>query len=177
MNVNYKIKENGKPTLHISRDESGVTFNQTTGDKFKYTKSNLFIAESKINNPRRKGQRNFVLSVRLDGDCGDYKMSQIKFNEEELPILRDNINKILNEDKKKVIKNELFGIDKKYKFICSKSQSYKEASVGTEFYRKFIGTLINYDSPFTGRFFIINENGALEIIPMQSVIEMTEINE
>lgn len=37
------------------------------------------------------------------------------------------------------------------------------------------GTLINIDSPFTGRFFIENDNGALEIIYIGSVVEMREI--
>jgi len=36
------------------------------------------------------------------------------------------------------------------------------------------GLLMNYDKPFTGRFFIEDENGSLTIIPMTSVVLMTE---
>jgi hypothetical protein len=50
---------------------------------------------------------------------------------------------------------------------------YSEPYVGEVFHAK--GNLVNIDTPFTGRFFIENENGALEIIPMMGVVEMREV--
>lgn len=174
INIYHKIKENGKPVIYISRKGSG-TLGWLTEEKFKYNQSNLIISESQINNPRTKDDRSFIVVVRLDGDNGKYKKSQMSFDQNELSILRDNIDEILDVGKEETPNNELFGIGKKYKFVCSKFGNYKDDNTYSGVCKKHIGTLINYDSPFIGRFFIKNENGALEIIPMQSVIEMIEI--
>lgn len=76
-------------------------------------------------------------------------------------------------------RNKLIGFGNKYKITYFQGANYKYVLNNdiTPTVETVTGRLINYDSPFTGRFFIENDNGALEIIPMSSVVEMREIVE
>ncbi|MBD5589357.1 hypothetical protein [Clostridium botulinum] len=169
MKVNYKIKENGKPSVAFSKEGHYTSFNLLTNEHFSYKKQNLFLHESKLNSNNSNKDRRFTISIRQDGDNKEvkkYKMAQMNLNEEELTIIRDNINKMLDDNTYK---------NKKYEIVYYKGGKYENAINGLRGVFIIRGTLINYDSPFTGRFFLKNENGALEIVPMASVVEMREI--
>ncbi|APR02581.1 hypothetical protein RSJ2_3944 (plasmid) [Clostridium botulinum] len=181
MKVNYKIKENGKPSVAFSKEGHYTSFNLLTDEHFNYRKQNLFLHEMKLNNNNSNKDRRFTISIRQDGDNKEvkkYKMAQMNLNEEELTIIRNNINKMLDDNTYKNRKNEendLPFCNKKYEIVYYKGGKYKNAINGLGQVNCIRGTLINYDSPFVGRFFVENENGALEIIPMVSVVEMREI--
>ena len=176
MDTSYEIGSNGKPRVEFSKECKGVTqFNRTTGKIFKIGKETLFLTEYKINSPKEVIERSFRMSLKQDGindNAGEYRIAQMKLNKEELTNIRDNINKILNETK---VEKELLGCDKKYEINYFKGGSYKEPTAEGKYIETTAGTLINYDSPFTGRFFLKKDNGALEIIPMASIVEMREI--
>ena len=86
------------------------------------------------------------------------------------------INDKITENNKR---NKLIGSGNKYKITYFQGANYKYVLSNNirPIVETVTGRLINYDSPFTGRFFIENDNGALEIIPMTSVVEMREIVE
>lgn len=95
-------------------------------------------------------------SYKLDG------ISEYFFSKEELELIEEIKSDILNEK----------WLGKKYEMTYFQSK-YEESYGSKIFHAK--GKLINIDHPFIGRFFIENENGALEIIPMMGVIEMREV--
>jgi hypothetical protein len=64
---------------------------------------------------------------------------------------------------------------KKYKINYLKGSRYKDAFNQGGKVSTITGKLINIDTPFTGRFFLENDNGALEIILMETVVEMREV--
>ncbi|HDK7314166.1 TPA: hypothetical protein PTV97_003302 [Clostridium botulinum] len=181
MKVDYKIRESGKPSVTFSKEGHYTSFNLVTKECFESNKRNLFLLEQKIkryNNLNKN--RAFCIGVRHDGtykDAGKYKVAQMDLNEEELITIRDNINKILDDNtyNKNKEENDLSFCNKKYEIVYYKGGKYENAINGLGRVNCIKGTLINYDSPFTGRFFLENENGALEIIPMVSVVEMREI--
>ncbi|HID0881284.1 TPA: hypothetical protein ACXDAY_002236 [Clostridium botulinum] len=180
MEVNYKIKENGKPSVAFSKEGLYISFNLLTKEYFNYKKQNLFLHESKLNSNNSNKDRRFTISIRQDGDNKEvkkYKMAQMDLKEDELIVVRNNINKILDDNtyNKKKEENDLPFCNKKYEIVYYKGGKYKNAINGLGQVNCIKGTLINYDNPFTGRFFLENENGALEIIPMVSVVEMREI--
>jgi len=173
--TNYKIGDNGKPRVNFSKEYKGLTQYNIHNGKFNIGKVTLFLAEYKINSLRGVGDRSFIISLRQDGrgrDIGEYKQSQMKFNKDELMNVRDNINKMLNEE---IEEDFLLGCEKKYTINYFKGGSYKESTANGKYIETVVGTLINYDNPFTGRFFLRKDNGSLEIIPMASVIEMRQI--
>lgn len=69
--------------------------------------------------------------------------------------------------------NSWFG--KKYKINYLKGISYRDVFDQGGKVSTITGKLINIDTPFTGRFFLENDNGALEIILMETVVEMREV--
>ena len=66
-------------------------------------------------------------------------------------------------------------LGKQYEILYFRGGSYKSGIKLDENILTVKGTLIKFESPFAGRFFIKNFNGALEIITMESVVEMREI--
>ena len=179
MEINYKVGDNGKPRVNFSKDYSGLTqYNHISSEKFNIGKVTLFLAEYNLNNPTENDKREFVMSLRQDGrskNIGEYRLSQMKLNKDELIDIRNNINKMLDEE---ILDKEetLLGCKRKYIISYFKGGNYKEITSQRKYIEKATGVLINYDSPFTGRFFLENDNGALEIIPMASVIEMREVS-
>ncbi|MBZ9622925.1 hypothetical protein G9F71_008665 [Clostridium sp. FP2] len=102
METNYKISDNGKPKVSFSKEfKSLAQFDRVTGATFKIGKETLFISESKVNSHRESVERSFHISLRQDGvgrNIGEYSLSQMQFNKEELLIVRDNINKLIEQD-------------------------------------------------------------------------------
>ncbi|HCL4455174.1 TPA: hypothetical protein N2D10_003201 [Clostridium botulinum] len=180
MRVDYKMKENGKPSVTFSKEGHYTNFNFSTKECFNYNRQNLFLHELKQNCNNLNKNRCFTISIRQDGnnkEAGKYKMAQMNLEEDELIIIRDNINKILeyNTYNNKKKENYLPFCDKKYEIIYAKDGGCINTINDLTQIDCVKGTLINYDNPFTGRLFLENENGALEIIPMGSVLEMREI--
>ena len=123
-------------------------------------------------------------SEGCDVSCDLCARQAIKNAEGEEQVAMEEITKEIKveeiEDiKPKQVSENWFG--KKYKITYFKGSTYRmafDSSVKGKFeIASILGTLINIDAPFTGRFFIENLNGALEIVLMESVVEMREIVE
>lgn len=71
------------------------------------------------------------------------------------------------------INQQWFG--KKYEWHFYRGHDYRTGKEYQATMESIKGKLINFDDPFTGRFFIENEDGGLEIILMESVVDMREI--
>lgn len=138
----------------------------TNGDLVRVIKSTLSVAKKKF-----IGKEYKIKDVR--SDKYPYRLEGIDFywfNVEELELVE--VPTIPSEELKNTDGNWL---GKQYEILYFRGGKYRE---GMELNKNILtakGTLVNFDTPFTGRFFLENENGALEIIPMQSVVEMREV--
>jgi hypothetical protein len=95
MEIIMSIKENGKSHIHIYKDGNG-TLSPWGDSKFNYKKRNMFISEYGVSG--ESNERKFAISIRVDGrdsNEGEYKLTQMNFNEDELRNLRDSIDILL----------------------------------------------------------------------------------
>jgi len=98
MNVEYKLKENGKPLVTFKNTRMSGTLSPMNSNKFNYSAVNLFISEFRVSS--EMNERKFIIAMRMDGtykNKGQYRATQMGFDENELMELRDNIDKLLNE--------------------------------------------------------------------------------
>lgn len=87
MDINLRIKDNGKPTISIHKKGSYYV------GSMKVTDRNIFIIESKNNsNPQ---SRKFILSIRQNNNK-EYKLTQFNCDLDELIKIRDSIDEIIN---------------------------------------------------------------------------------
>lgn len=99
LKIQSEIKPNGKPCVKISKEINGIIHNGINNTKFHCGKENLFIIEQKVNSPIIDAKRNFIVSIRRDGiknNQGEFILSQMSFDEDELQKLRESIDSILN---------------------------------------------------------------------------------
>lgn len=90
-----RIKKNMKLAISITKD-TNLTLINLKGEKFYVTKNNMFISEQKTSNQ----ERSFVISIRNDGEHGEYKMGQLtSLSEKDLIMIRNSINIMLNKYK------------------------------------------------------------------------------
>lgn len=118
---NIKIKNNGKISISLKRNYSGLT----TGG-MKVDETALHISETKINSPRLDAERKFMLSLRSSNKSGEHKLTQLNCTEEDLADIREVINMILDttyqEDK---IKSDYEEYMEKIRFMCFSSKYFK----------------------------------------------------
>jgi len=98
MDINYKIKDNGKPSVSFKNAGMSGTLSPMSSKQFNYSAVNLFISEFRVNPEINK--RKFMIVMRMDGshkNKGEYRMAQMGFDESELLELRNNIDKMLND--------------------------------------------------------------------------------
>ncbi len=97
MNIDVRVKDNGKKVIHVTKSGTGV-INPRGNRQFKYMKQNMFISEYNSSDMDKNHKRKFVVSIRLDGkddDLGDYRLTQISFDESELRELKFQLDKLL----------------------------------------------------------------------------------
>jgi len=134
------------------------------GDKVKFIKNVGNAARYKYE--RYLGKTFIVEGVKQNPDIR-YDLIGIidlEFAEEELELYVEEI-----EDA-----NDNW-LGKQYEILYFRGGSYRLGIRQDDNILTVKGTLIKFESPFTGRFFLKNLNGALEIITMESVVEMREI--
>jgi hypothetical protein len=138
----------------------------TNGDLVKVIKSTLSAAKKEF-----IGKEYKIKDVRFDKY--PYRLEGINsywFKEEELELVK--LPEVPVEEFKPHEEN-WFG--KKYTINYLKGVRYKDVFNQGGKVSTITGKLINIDTPFTGRFFLENDNGALEIILMETVVEMREV--
>jgi hypothetical protein len=143
----------------------------TNGDLVRVIKSTLSEEKKKYIGKEYeiKDIRTDRYSYRLDG------IDFFWFSKEELELVE-----ALEKEPIELITPNLW-TGKQYKISYAEGSRYKDVfgtndGVGCKV-TSTTGKLINYHSPFTGRLFIENPNGALEIILMESIVHMKEIKE
>lgn len=98
MDIDYKIKDNGKPFVSFKHIGMSGTLSPMSSKQFNYSTVNLFISEFRVSPERDK--RKFMMAMRMDGshtNKGKYRMTQMSFDESELIELRNNIDRVLKE--------------------------------------------------------------------------------
>ena len=112
-----------------------------------------------------------VIISKIDNSGEMYSIDESKFYWSDDMLEDIEVEKF--EEEIKDTDNSWLG--KQYEILYFRGGSYKSGIKLDENILTVKGTLIQFESPFTGRFFIKNFNGALEIITMESVVEMREI--
>ena len=142
----------------------------TNGDLVRVIKSTLSADKKKF-----IGKEYKIKDVR--SDKYPYRLEGINFywfNKEELELVE--LPEVPIEAQIEELKNtDDSWLGKQYAITYLKGSKYKDAFDHRCKVSSITGKLINIDTPFTGRFFVENLNGALEIILMQSVVEMREV--
>lgn len=78
-------------------------------------------------------------------------------------------------------KEDLLGIDKKFKVEFLESSSYKESRIGLEdgeiIPSVITGTLVNYTNAGIGHIYIMDEDDGVNIIPFSRIVSMIHLKE